>query len=181
MRVAYSCTHTYIGPSINDVSLKVASNISLVFFFRFRIFFKKSQMINLQNVSFSKVTDTVDFNHKYLSNYFSALISFDNQKNEDAIKFFNSSKFLIKKHDNFLRNKGAWEPIRQIHYFVVEAKFTVHFSLLVISLCPPLLSRALLTFSALTNHIKGRSLVHERRCVLIRAGKVTSASKRSVR
>ncbi len=57
-----------------------------------------------QNVSFSKVTDTVDFNHKYLSNYFSALISFDNQKNEDAIKFFNSSKFLIKKHDNFLKN-----------------------------------------------------------------------------
>ena len=57
-----------------------------------------------QNVSFSKATDINDFNHKYLSNYFSALISFDNQKNDDAIKFFNSSKFLIKKHDNFLRN-----------------------------------------------------------------------------
>ena len=57
-----------------------------------------------QNVSFSKTTDINDFNHKYLSNYFSALISFDNQKNDDAIKFFNSSKFLIKKHDNFLRN-----------------------------------------------------------------------------
>ena len=57
-----------------------------------------------QNASFSKVNDTNDFNQKYLSNYFSALISFDNQKNDDAIKFFNSSKFLIKKHDNFLRN-----------------------------------------------------------------------------
>ena len=57
-----------------------------------------------QNVTFSKANDKNDFNQKYLSNYFSALISFDNQKNDDAIKFFNSSKFLIKKHDNFLRN-----------------------------------------------------------------------------
>ena len=57
-----------------------------------------------QNVTFSKANDKNDFNQKYLSNYFSALISFDNQKNDDAIKFFNSSKSLIKKHDNFLRN-----------------------------------------------------------------------------
>ena len=57
-----------------------------------------------QNVTYSKANDTNDFNQKYLSNYFSALVSFDNQKNEDAIKFFNSSKFLIKKHDNFLKN-----------------------------------------------------------------------------
>ena len=57
-----------------------------------------------QNVTYSKANDTNDFNQKYLSNYFSALISFDNQKNDDAIKFFNSSKFLIKKHDNFLRH-----------------------------------------------------------------------------
>ena len=57
-----------------------------------------------QNVTYSKANDTNDFNQKYLSNYFSALVSFDNQKNDDAIKFFNSSKFLIKKHDNFLKN-----------------------------------------------------------------------------
>jgi len=57
-----------------------------------------------QNVTFSKVNETNDFNQKYLSNYFSALVSFDNQKNDDAIKFFNSSKFLITKHENFLRN-----------------------------------------------------------------------------
>ena len=35
-----------------------------------------------QNVSYSKVNETNDFNQKYLSNYFSALVSFDNQKNE---------------------------------------------------------------------------------------------------
>ena len=57
-----------------------------------------------QNVTFSKANETNDFNQKYLSNYFSALVSFDNQKNDDAIKFFNSSKFLFKKHENFLRN-----------------------------------------------------------------------------
>ena len=57
-----------------------------------------------QNVTYSKANDTNDFNQKYLSNYFSGLISFHNQKNDDAIKFFNSSKFLIKKHDNFLRH-----------------------------------------------------------------------------
>ena len=57
-----------------------------------------------QNIAYSKVNDANDFNQKYLSSYFSALISFDNQKNDEAIKFFNSSKFLIKKHDNFLKN-----------------------------------------------------------------------------
>jgi len=56
-----------------------------------------------QNTAYSKTTDKNDFNQKYLSNYFSALVSSDNQKNHDAIKFFNSSKFLINKHDNFLR------------------------------------------------------------------------------
>ena len=57
-----------------------------------------------QNVTYSKVNEKNDFNQKYLSNYLSALISSDNQKNADAIKFFQSSKNLIKKHDNFLRN-----------------------------------------------------------------------------
>ena len=56
-----------------------------------------------QNVAYSKATDKNDFNQKYLSNYFSALVSAGNQNNEDAIVFFNSSKFLINKHDNFLR------------------------------------------------------------------------------
>ena len=56
-----------------------------------------------QNVAYSKASDQNDFNQKYLSNYFSALVSSSNQKNDDAIKFFNSSKFLINKHDNFLR------------------------------------------------------------------------------
>jgi tetratricopeptide (TPR) repeat protein len=56
-----------------------------------------------QTSSHSKVTEKNEFNQKYLSNYFSAIISYDNQNNEDALKFFNASKFLIQRHDNFLR------------------------------------------------------------------------------
>ena len=55
-----------------------------------------------QNTAYTKVNEKNEFNQKYLSNYFSALVSSNNQKNDEAIKFFNSSKFLIKKHDNFL-------------------------------------------------------------------------------
>jgi hypothetical protein len=56
-----------------------------------------------QTSVYSKVTEKNEFNQKYLSNYFSALISYDNQNNEDALKFFKASKFLIRTHDNFLR------------------------------------------------------------------------------
>ncbi len=56
-----------------------------------------------QTCVYSKANEKNEFNRKYLSGYFSALISYDNQKNIDALKFFNSSKFLIQKHDNFLK------------------------------------------------------------------------------
>ncbi len=52
---------------------------------------------------FSKITENNNFNQKYLSSYFSALLSYDNQNNQRALKFFNSSKFLLNKHDEFLR------------------------------------------------------------------------------
>ena len=56
-----------------------------------------------QNTTYAKVTDKNEFNQKYLSNYFSAVLSANNQNNNKAIKFFNDSKFLIQKHDNFLK------------------------------------------------------------------------------
>ena len=56
-----------------------------------------------QNISFSKTDDKNDFNQKYLTNYFLGLIKSNNDENEQALKFFNSSKFLIQKHDNFLK------------------------------------------------------------------------------
>ena len=56
-----------------------------------------------QTTAYSQKLDKNKFNQRYLSNYFSALISYDNQNNEDALKFFNSSKYLLNKHDNFLK------------------------------------------------------------------------------
>ncbi len=55
---------------------------------------------NIQSKSF----DQKNFNQRYLSNYFSALISFDNVNNERAIKYYNSSKSLISQHETFLKN-----------------------------------------------------------------------------
>ena len=56
-----------------------------------------------QTVGYTKTSDKNDFNYKYLSSYFSALISFDNQKNNKALEFFESSKYLKKKHNNYLK------------------------------------------------------------------------------
>ena len=53
---------------------------------------------------YSKTIDKSAFNSKNLSNYFSALVAYDNNKNRKALKFFQSSKSLIKKHEPFLKN-----------------------------------------------------------------------------
>ena len=52
---------------------------------------------------YSKKIDINEFNSKDLSNYFSAIISYDNQKNEQALKFFNLSKPLIENHNPYLK------------------------------------------------------------------------------
>ena len=57
----------------------------------------------LQTSTYSSTTVDKKFNQKYLSDYFSALVSSGNQKNEEALEYFNSSKFLIQKHDDFLK------------------------------------------------------------------------------
>ncbi len=56
-----------------------------------------------QSIAYSKTTDKNEFNRKYLSNYFSALLSYDNQNNDRALEYFNSSKNLLNKHDKFLK------------------------------------------------------------------------------
>ena len=43
------------------------------------------------------------FKSKEVSKYFSALVSYGHYKNNEAIKFFKSSKTLINKHDVFLK------------------------------------------------------------------------------
>ena len=57
-----------------------------------------------QTSLYSKVSEKNEFNQKYLSNYFSALLLSGNNNDKEAIKFYEASKFLINKHDNFLKN-----------------------------------------------------------------------------
>ena len=52
----------------------------------------------------SKISTNKDFNPRYLSNYLSAIISYNNQNNENSIKYFNASKNLINKHDSYLKD-----------------------------------------------------------------------------
>ncbi len=59
--------------------------------------------LNINSV-YSKITNNTDFKTKNLSNYFSALVSLENQQNQDSLKFFNSSKYLIHFHEPYLQN-----------------------------------------------------------------------------
>ena len=52
----------------------------------------------------SKVKDINKFDHKDLSNYFSGLISFNQNKNTEALNFFNSSKILKDQHTPYLQS-----------------------------------------------------------------------------
>ena len=67
----------------------------------FKIFFFISFLI-FQSSVYPKNNNN-EFNSKNLSNYFSAIVSYDNQKNVDSLKFFKSSKSLINRHDPFLK------------------------------------------------------------------------------
>ena len=74
--------------------------------------------------AYSKIFDNKNFNHRYLSNYFSALISYDNYNNKEALKYFNSSKQLLNNHEKFLKeyvfslveDGQVSKAIRQIKY-----------------------------------------------------------------
>ena len=56
-----------------------------------------------QTFAHSKTVDSNDFNPKYLSGYLSAIISQNNLNSNDAVKYFNSSKILMNKHQEFLK------------------------------------------------------------------------------
>ena len=56
-----------------------------------------------QSPVYSKSNDIQKFNSKIVSSYLSALVSYDNQKNIDALKFFNLSNSLINRHDPYLK------------------------------------------------------------------------------
>ena len=51
----------------------------------------------------SKNISSKDFNSKEMSNYFSGVISHNNQKNKQALKYFKSSKQLLNKHEEYFK------------------------------------------------------------------------------
>ena len=70
----------------------------LIKFLKFTLIF-----LFYQSSLYSKSTALNDFNSRYLSNYFSGIVAYNNQDNVEALKFFKSSKFLIKQHDPYLK------------------------------------------------------------------------------
>ncbi len=59
--------------------------------------------ISYQTPLYPKSASFDNFNSRDLSNYFSGIVAFENQNNSEALKFFNLSKVLIDKHDNYLK------------------------------------------------------------------------------
>ena len=57
-----------------------------------------------QNPLYSKNKTLNDLNLQYLSNYFSGIVAYENNDNSEALKFFKSSRFLIKQHNSYLEN-----------------------------------------------------------------------------
>ena len=56
-----------------------------------------------QTPVYSKSASFNEFNSRDLSNYFSGIIAYENKNNSDALKFFNASKVLLKKHNPYLK------------------------------------------------------------------------------
>ena len=81
----------------------------LIKFFKFFLI-----LLFYQSPLYSKSKSLNDFNSSYLTNYFSGIVARNNKNNFEALKFFETSKFLIKRHDNYLE--------RYVYSLVLEGK-----------------------------------------------------------
>ena len=96
------------------------------------IFF--SLIIFYHSTLYAKNTDLIVSNKKIVSNYFSALVSLNNNQNTDSVKFFNSSKDLKESHELYLKkylfslvlNQKVSTAIKEIKK-VKKKKFTDFF------------------------------------------------------
>ena len=71
------------------------ANITKIFFIIFIFFFPNE--VKTKNNYYN------DFNSKELSNYFSGIISHNNQQNQQALRYFKSSKVLLNKHEEYFK------------------------------------------------------------------------------
>jgi len=67
-----------------------------------------------QSPLYSKSKTLNDFNSRYLSDYFSGIVAYENGDNSQALEFFKYSKLLIKEHNTYLE--------RYIYSLVLEGK-----------------------------------------------------------
>ncbi len=80
--------------------------------------------------AFSKTNENKNFNHRYLSNYFSAQVSYENGDNELAIKYFDSTKSMFRDYPKYLDqyinslvlDNKIREAINQIRFFDEKKK-----------------------------------------------------------
>ena len=82
----------------------------LIKFFKFVLII----LLLIQNPLYSKNKTLNDINSQYLSNYFSGIVALENKDNSEALKFFRSSKSLVKKHNSYLE--------KYIYSLVLEGK-----------------------------------------------------------
>ena len=71
----------------------------MIKFFIFLLFF-----LLYQSVSISKINEIENFNQKYLSNYFSGIVSLKNEETEASFKFLENSYPISETHKNYLKN-----------------------------------------------------------------------------
>ena len=89
----------------------------------FKVFFILFLFIFSNEVK-SKTNENIEFRVSELSNYFSAVVAYGNQENEQALKYFKSSKNLTNKHDEYLRqyifslvlNQNVTRAIQEIKF-----------------------------------------------------------------
>ena len=81
----------------------------LIKFFKFALI-----LLFYQSPLYSKNKTLKDFNTHHLSSYFSGIVAYDNNDSSQALKFFQSSKYLIKQNNSYLEN--------YIHTLVLEGK-----------------------------------------------------------
>ena len=60
-------------------------------------------IILYQTPLYSKSNNFDNLNSKNFSDYFSGIVAFENRRNSDSLKFFESSKILLTQHDSFLQ------------------------------------------------------------------------------
>ncbi len=91
-------------------------NLIKIFFIVFVVFY--------QTKTYAANIDKDEFNYKYLSNYFSSLVSYDNQNNKDALKYFNLTRSLQSKNTSYLRKYiFALINVGQISRAIKEIKY----------------------------------------------------------